>query len=142
MGRQGSTGISVLKAKLECRCSAALATEAQPASTSAFHLAQVPAGTLRIGQQKRSDRRDVESLEALWNPISNDDGHAALERLQSAVAAQGTPTGLNGNIFVLRSLSSVCALEQGRESSFTGLSDHQVLKPCISAICFFHLAHA
>ena len=131
----------MLKAKLECRCSAALATEAQPASTSASQLAQVPAGTSRVGQQKRSDCRDVESLEALWNPISNDDGHAALERLQSAVAAQGTSTGLNGNIFVLRSLSSVYALEQGRESSFTGLSYHQVLKPCISAICFFHSAH-
>ena len=95
----------MLKAKLECRCSAALAVEAQPASTSTSELAQ--AGTSRTGGQKRRDRRDVESLEALWKPISNDDSHAALERLQCAVAAQGTSTGLNGNFFILRSLSSM-----------------------------------
>ncbi len=47
-------------------------------------------------QQSRSDREAVESLEALWNPSSSDDGRATLEQLQSAVASQGTSRGLNG----------------------------------------------
>lgn len=55
----------------------------------------------RSAQQSRPDRRDVESLEALWRPSSNDDGRATLEQLQSAVAAQGTSNGLNGTAFIL-----------------------------------------
>jgi len=51
-------------------------------------------------QQSRPDLRDVESLEALWRPSSNDDGRATLEQLQSAVAAQGSSNGLNGTAFV------------------------------------------
>ena len=47
-------------------------------------------------QQSRSDRDAIESLEALWNPSSSDDGRATLEQLQSAVADQGTSSGLNG----------------------------------------------
>ena len=131
----------MLKAKLECRCSAALAVEAQPASNSTSELAQ--AGTSRIGQQKRPDRSDVESLEALWKPIPNDDSHAALERLQCAVAAQGTSTGLNGNFGVLRPLSSIHVLEQDRESSLLACRIKRCLSlVSVSAIAIFHSTHA
>ena len=52
--------------------------------------------SLSSHQQRRSDRDAIESLEALWNPSSSDDGRATLEQLQSAVASQGTSRGLNG----------------------------------------------
>lgn len=51
---------------------------------------------LHSPEQSRVDRKAVESLEALWNPSSDDEGHATLEQLQTAVAAQGTSRGLNG----------------------------------------------
>ena len=54
----------------------------------------------RSAKQSRPDLRDVESLEALWRPSSNDHGRASLEQLQSAVAPQGTSNGLNGTAFV------------------------------------------
>ena len=51
---------------------------------------------LQSPEQSRVDDKAVQSLEALWNPRSNDEGRAALEQLQTAVAAQGTSRGLNG----------------------------------------------